>query len=195
MTAKAVLHIEPLHSLADIGNRGDHILRHYQAPNIAPDRTHHNRVLIDCGPDLATVAAARIGDQRLRSDARRAASVLLSASPEYFRPSAPAVAGTWDDDRLQAWQDASMQWLIGRYGDNVISASLHLDEVTSHIHAVVLPIRDNGSLSYKAFFGDKQILRDIQTDYARPLATLGIERGQAHSLARHEDVQAYYQRP
>ena len=65
--------------------------------------------------------------------------IVLSASPEYFRPDDPAAVGTWDEDRLAAWKEASMNQLREEHGADLIFAELHLDEDTPHIHAVVAP--------------------------------------------------------
>jgi len=65
--------------------------------------------------------------------------IVLSASPEYFRPDAPVAVGTWDTDRLEAWIDASMNQLRQEHGADLVFAELHLDEDTPHIHAVVAP--------------------------------------------------------
>jgi hypothetical protein len=120
--------------------------------------------------------------------------MVLSASPEYFRPGDPAAAGTWDDSRLKAWTTASHKWLQSNYGNNIISAVVHLDETTPHIHAIVMPLRDNGSLSYKAFFDGPQKLRDLHTSYSTAVQHLGIERGREGSKATAEDVKDYYRR-
>ena len=65
--------------------------------------------------------------------------IVLSASPEYFRPSDPAAVGTWDEVRLAAWKEATMNHLKPEHGPDLIFAELHLDEDTPHIHAVVAP--------------------------------------------------------
>jgi hypothetical protein len=189
--AFTILHVEPLHSLSEIGDRGDHILRQYQPLNADPVRTHLNQILV--GPehgDLAQTAAEKIGIQRLRKDARRAGSMLLSASRAAFL----SEAGDLDPAKIDAWTKLNMEWLNRKYGDNVISAAIHMDEQTPHIHALIIPLRQDGSLSYKAMFGEPAILRNLQTDYAKAVASLGIERGVENSTARHEDVSAYYAR-
>lgn len=65
--------------------------------------------------------------------------IVVSASPEYFRPDDPEAAGTWDEDRLSAWIDATMSQLRAEHGDDIVFAELHLDEDTPHVHVVVAP--------------------------------------------------------
>ncbi|MCF6446140.1 plasmid recombination protein [Nereida sp. MMG025] len=65
--------------------------------------------------------------------------IVLSASPEYFRPDSPEAVGTWDVDRLASWKEATMNQHREEHGADLIFAELHLDEDTPHIHAVVAP--------------------------------------------------------
>lgn len=65
--------------------------------------------------------------------------IVVSASAEYFRPNDPDAVGTWDQDRLDAWREATMDHLRAEHGEDLIYAELHLDEDTPHIHAVVAP--------------------------------------------------------
>lgn len=65
--------------------------------------------------------------------------IVVSASAEYFRPNDPDALGTWDQDRLDAWREATMDHLRAEHGEDLIYAELHLDEDTPHIHAVVAP--------------------------------------------------------
>lgn len=64
--------------------------------------------------------------------------LVLSASPEYFRGPGQG-PGQWDEARLKAWKAATMGWLREEYGEDLVHASLHLDEDTPHIHALIVP--------------------------------------------------------
>ena len=64
---------------------------------------------------------------------------VASASPEYFRPNAPDAKGTWEEERLEPWIDATMDHIEAQFGDDLVFAELHLDEDTPHIHFVVAP--------------------------------------------------------
>lgn len=65
--------------------------------------------------------------------------IVVSASPGYFRPDDPDAYGMWDEDRLEAWIEATMAQLFAEHGDDLVFAELHLDEDTPHIHVVVAP--------------------------------------------------------
>lgn len=45
------------------------------------------------------------------------------------------------EGRLKAWCADNLEWLRRTFGaENVVSAVLHMDEATPHIHAAVVPI-------------------------------------------------------
>lgn len=127
-----------------------------------------------------------------RDDAVLAVEVLLSASPEFFRPEHPERAGTYDTERMEAWRDAAMEWLRGRYGDNLVSAVLHLDESTPHIQAVIVPITADNRLSAKVVVGGPDDLRQWQESIGQAMAPLGIQRGVEGSIAVHRSIGEYY---
>ncbi len=64
-----------------------------------------------------------------------------------------------------------------RYGeDNIISAVVHMDETTPHLHLNLIPIAD-GRLSAKTLFGRKE-LQSLQTDIHSAVGKKwGLQRG------------------
>ncbi|MGH8845953.1 MAG: MobV family relaxase [Polaromonas sp.] len=192
MASYTVLRMAKLKTWGEVGGAGAHNLRQRDTPNADPSRG--NRVLVGA-PDasLADEVRAKIGDQTIRKNAVLAVEFVLSASPEYFRPDAPEQGGTWDEDRLERWTEASMGWLQGKYGDRLVSAVLHLDEQTPHIQAVLVPLDDKGKLNARALFGGtRHRLSELQTDYAKSVEPLGIQRGIEGSRAKHTDLAKYY---
>lgn len=80
-------------------------------------------------------------------------------------------------DQEQFFKD-SYEWLANRYGkENVVHATVHLDEHTPHMHMGIVPITDDGRLSCKAIF-DRKELTDLQTEFVQDVgANYGLERG------------------
>lgn len=110
--------------------------------NIDPERTGLNRVLLGDpeGPKAALKAFVEKGVCPPSRRARRPyLRIVLGASNTYFRPEDPLAIGTWDDARLEAWVDLAMAALKAEFGDDLVHVSLHLDEDTPHIHALVAP--------------------------------------------------------
>jgi hypothetical protein len=197
MTAFTVCRVAKLATPGNVGGAGAHIMRTRPTPNADAERTGSNRALVGArGADLPALVSARIKNHgvKTRKNSVPAFEMILSASPEYFRPGAPEKGGTWDEKRLGAWVDASTDWLKKKYGDRLVSAVLHLDEETPHIHAVVVPVDSKNSLNCRSFLGGRKLLSDLQTDAAQAVAHLGIERGIERSGAKHQSIKEYYER-
>ena len=118
--------------------------------------------------------------------------MLLTASPEYFRPDDPSRAGYYQPQRLEDFQKSVHQWLEEKYGDRIVRAELHLDEATPHIHAYLVPLDERGKLNCRGLFGGREKLSKFQDSYAEALASLGLERGIKGSRAKHTSVKQYY---
>lgn len=194
MPAFAVLRIQKLKSWGDIAGAGKHNQRERDTPNADAARSGQNCLLVgDAAANCVDAIKEAIGSQRIRSNAVLGVEMLFSASPEYFRPSAPEQAGTYNAERLEKWSQATTKWLNEQYGSRVIKATLHLDEATPHIHALLVPLDDRGKLNCRALFGGtRHTLSALQTDYAQAVAPLGIGRGIANSRVQHQKVSQYY---
>ena len=73
--------------------------------------------------------------RKIRPDAVWCVELLLTASPEYFRPDNPTHGGYYDPTRMKEWLTANQQYLNQTWGERIVRAELHLDEMTPHIHA------------------------------------------------------------
>lgn len=118
-----------------------HIERTSHPKNADETRTHLNRELVQFpeGVNNRTEAIAhRIGNagikRKIADNQVRAIRVLLTGTNEDMkRMEADGALGNWCDDNLK--------WLRETFGkDNVVSAVLHMDEQTPHLHATVIPI-------------------------------------------------------
>ena len=109
---------------------------------IDPTRRHLNQTLYGLkeGPSASLAAFYDGGVKRPTKQAEAPyLTAVISASAKYFRPDDPDTRGTWDEGRMTAWRDRSMAWLRAEFGDDLVHASLHLDEDTPHIHALIAP--------------------------------------------------------
>lgn len=109
---------------------------------IDPERSHKNCIFY--GSDEGLMQSLREfyegGVQKPTKQAEKPyLRCVASASPEYFRPGDPSAVGTWDEERLEPWIDATMDHIEAQFGDDLVFAELHLDEDTPHIHFVVAP--------------------------------------------------------
>ncbi|WP_419756922.1 MobV family relaxase [Anabaena sp. FACHB-595] len=202
MVALAILRVEKLKSFGNVGGSEKHTARLQDTPNADTTKKNIRLIGMEDGKTLEDLVKTKIATDtkhKPRKDAVLCSEMFLSASPEYFRPHDPSLAGEWNDERMVLFAKASITWLKTNYGDKCVRAELHLDEATPHIHAYIVPINDKTKLlSHKEMFGgDGRVgsikLSKLQDSYAQALAPLGIERGVKGSKATHTKVKEYYQ--
>ena len=121
--------------------------------------------------------------RKIKDDAVLITSFILGSDKDFF-------------DRITAEQQKRFfadctDFFSGRYGkENVISAVVHLDESTPHLHLNLMPVTD-GRLCAKELF-DRTALRDLQTDFYEAVGKkYGLERGKEGSTAKHLDTVAF----
>ena len=190
----AIARIAKLKS-GNVGASEKHTKRERDTPNANPEITNIRFIgQPDSSnlPNLETIVRSRIGEQTIRKNAVLCVEMLLTASPEYFRPDDPSRAGYYEPERLADFRTAVHSWLDNEYGDRIVRAELHLDESTPHIHAYFVPLDERGKLNCRGIFGGRQKLSQFQDSYANALEPLGLERGIKGSRARHTTVKQYY---
>ena len=129
----AILRIKKHSNLGTISGIGSHVMRTRNTPNADPNLTPKNKTVIGSIDMVADVKArldsAKIG--KLRKNGVIGIEHMLTASPDFFK----------QKGALNEWYKASRHWLEQRYGrDNVVSLTVHLDESTPHMHAMIVPI-------------------------------------------------------
>lgn len=190
MSNYAILRFNKIKSLQHLGQVQSHNKRLVSTPNADPSK--QNVQLIERG-DIIALWKKRIESHevKVRSNAVIAFESLQTYSPE--------MEGKIDVDK---WAKDSIKFLEKKFGKgNILSAELHKDETTSHIHAVIMPLKaktntasKNKSVKLVArdFIGGKSKLSKLQTDYAKSVKKHGLVRGVFNSKATHKTVKRYY---
>lgn len=82
----------------------------------------------------------------------------------------------------------STDFFSERYGaENIINATVHMDEATPHMHIGIVPITSDGRLSAKDIFNPLE-LKQLQTDFAEEVGKkFKLERGKEGSDVKHLD--------
>ncbi len=188
MAHYAVMRIAKLKTMGDVASLGLHNERERGTPNADPELTAHNIRLAGSGDWVADVQSRLDDVERIRVNAVLAIEHVLSASRTWFTE-APAA-------QQNMWMEQSMQWLRDTYGTpNVVAAVLHIDEITPHIQALVVPIDERGHLNAREFIGgSRSRLAELQDSYAEAVAGLGLERGVRGSVAEHQTIKEFYAR-
>ena len=198
---------------ADTG-ASDHIERKTTPKNTDPTRTHLNRELVQFPDGVADRTEAI--SHRIRT-----AGIRRKITPDQVRAIRIVLSGTHEDmirvqdeGRLDEWCDDNLQWLHCTFGkENTVSAVLHMDEHTPHIHATVVPIvtgerrkakkkQTEGKRTYRKkanavrLCADDLLTREelvaYHDSYAKAMAKYGLQRGIRGSEARHTTTAQYY---
>ena len=118
-----------------------HIARTKMPPNAIPELTYLNEELVEYPKGVADRTEAinhRLNHagltRKIGTNQVRVIRVMLTGSQEDMKRLA-------QEGRLKAWCADNLTWLRKTFGtENVVSAVLHMDEATPHIHAAVVPI-------------------------------------------------------
>ncbi len=193
----AVIRVAKIKTQAHALSATGHNYRQEQHPhsigNADKEAPHPNREYINHEKkDYWSLLEARIqeaGVKRVRSDSVRGMEVILTGSPEGFVRGQDGRAADYSKSK---WAQDNLNFLKEQFGaKNIVSFTLHQDEKTPHIHAVLAPITDKNTLSADQLFNPKS-LRQLQTEYAQAMAPHGFERGVEHSQAKHDPMQRLY---
>ena len=191
--AYSIIRIAKLTSQAHAHNATTHNYRQHEVSNADPQAQHPNKEYLNHDKtDYWTLAEARIAEvvtRKVRADQVRAVEVIMTGSPEGFIRGQDGRAADYSKSK---WAGDNLRFLQENYGkENVVSFTLHQDEKTPHVHAVIVPITPDGRLSAKDTFS-RESLRQLQTDYAQVMAPHGFERGVEHSKAEHQPMRRQY---
>jgi len=181
------------HALAATGHNYRQEQHPHSIGNADRAAPHPNREYVNHEQkDYWSLLEARIqeaGVKRVRHDSVRGMEVILTGSPEGFVRDKDGRAADYSKSK---WAQDNLNFLKEKFGaKNVVSFTLHQDEKTPHIHAVLAPITEKNTLSADQLFNPKS-LRQLQTDYAQAMAPHGMERGIEHSQAKHDPMQRLY---
>ena len=155
----------------------------YQAsnPQIDSSRTHLNYHLILPRKSYMEIINERLSElnlkRKIRSDAILMNSFIITSDGEFFKGLNP-----WEIDEF--FRDCT-KFFSDKYGEkNMISAIVHMDETTPHMHLNFIPINE-GRLSSKSLF-DRQKLAELQTQLHESIGRKwGLRRGKEGSQAKH----------
>lgn len=95
---------------------------------------------------------------RVRKDSIRMVEALITASPELMN--------AFDEQEQREYFEHALEFMQNKVGaDNILSAIVHVDERTPHMHLVFCPITEDNRLSAKEILGNQKKLSEWQTEY------------------------------
>ena len=179
----AILRTAKLKTMGNIGSSLAHSYRTIETPNTDPNLTPKNHHTVATPEAVKQAIKDRLPEKR-RSDAVLCIEYLITASPEWEG---------WGNVKEAEFFKRSSQWLIDQHGaENITGMSIHRDISTPQLVAYVVPIDQKGKLNCKNFLGGRVKLNQMQTDFAKTVADLGLTRGKEGSRAKHTSIKEYY---
>jgi hypothetical protein len=185
----AILRIEKIKDLVKLRGVGLHNSREIDVPNAS--NTIGRSTLLS-GSDHPSDRLQMVLNSlaiKPRKNAVLAVEILLTFSPEYK-----------DQVDLKRWVTLNQKFIESEFPKgSVLSAHLHTDETTPHIHVVMAPLKKKevrGEIKWvlcaRDYFGGKEKLQGLQDRYAESMVETGLVRGIKNSKATHETIKRFY---
>ena len=147
-------------------------------PDIDTSRSHLNFHLVFPERKYRAEAEKQIAEAgcRTRSDSVRVVEVLVTASPEFFKGKKKAEIKAYFQEALDFIQQHQNPRTI-------ISAVVHMDEKTPHMHLCFVPLTKDKRLSAKEIVGNKKKLTWWQDEFWKHMVGKypDLERGESAS--------------
>ena len=181
-----IMRMKKLKTRASVASSGRHNFRERETPNADESLTLTNsHEKAQSTNDLMRRLTMNIPTPKnRRKNAVLAIEYMVTASPEWWQ-SATQI------QKIEFEQKAK-QFLTEIYGDkNIIQFSVHRDEKTPHVSAIVTPMHE-GKLNARFYCGGRAKLAEQQDRIAELMSELGLERGIRGSKAKHKTIQQFY---
>ena len=154
-------------------------------PDVDTSRSHLNFHLVTPQRKYRAEAEKQIAEAgcRTRSDSVRVVEALVTSSPEFFKGKKKSEVKAYFQEALD---------FIREHQDpkNIISAVVHMDEKTPHMHLCFVPLTEDGRLSAKDIMGNKKKLTWWQDEFWKHMVKKfpDLERGESASLTGRDHI-------
>ena len=154
-------------------------------PDVDTSRSKFNFHLIEPTQGYRREAERRIKDAgcRTRSDSVRVVEALFTASPKFFKGK--------DREEIRAFFREALDFLTEHQSrETIISAVVHMDEQTPHMHLSFVPLTVDGRLSAKEIVGNKKKLIWWQDEFWKYMVKKypDLERGESASQTGRDHI-------
>jgi len=147
-------------------------------PDVDTSRSHLNFHLATPERKYRAEAEKQIAEAgcRTRSDSVRVVEALVTASPEFFKGKKKSEVKAYFTEALDFIQKYQSK-------DTIISAVVHMDEKTPHMHLCFVPLTEDKRLSAKEIVGNKKKLTWWQDEFWKHMVKKypDLERGESAS--------------
>ena len=147
-------------------------------PDVDTTRSHMNFHLVTPERKYRAEAEKQIAEAgcRTRSDSVRVVEALVTASPEFFKGKKRSEVKAYFTEALDFIQKHQSK-------DMIISAVVHMDEKTPHMHLCFVPLTEDKRLSAKEIVGNRKKLTWWQDEFWKHMVKKypDLERGESAS--------------
>src|SRR5574344_1241470 len=219
----AIFRVEPINKLYDLAQIGSHNKREKKAYKSNPDiditKTKNNIEIVPLADKYIkgfyelTKEYKKEHDKRMetmRDDRKRSFKQMVDDSNNVV---ADELLFTSDSDffknmskkQIRKWADTCMDFVyedLGYKKEQILHATIHLDEKTPHLHCVVVPLikkfdkranAEKWTISKKQYMKDKLYLSTLQDKYYKRMIDNGynLDRGIKNSDNEHINIKQY----
>ena len=153
--------------------------------DIDPSRTHLNFHLVIPKRKYRAEAEKQIAEAgcRTRTDSVRVVEALFTASPEFFKGKKQNEIKEYFTEALKFMEEHQSK-------DTIISAVVHMDERTPHMHLCFVPLTEDKRLCAKEILGNKKKLTWWQDEYWKYMVEKHpeLERGESASRTGRDHI-------
>ena len=154
-------------------------------PDIDPTRSHLNFHLIKPERKYRAESERQIKEAgcRTRSDSIRVVEALVTASPEFFKGKKRAEIREFFNEALEFIKQ-------NQSPETIISAVVHLDEKSPHMHLCFVPLTEDKRLCAKEILGNKKKLTQWQDKFWEHMVKKypDLERGESASETGRDHI-------
>ena len=219
----AIFRSEPIMTIPDLAQIGSHNKREKKAyqsnKDIKIELSKNNIELVPLnvkyvkGFDELTKEYKKEHEERMkteRADRKKRYHEMLNSSKNVVADELVMTAShnffkDMSREQIKKWADTCMEFVYNDLGYNkeqILHAIVHLDELTSHIHCVVVPLvkkydkrtnTERYTISKKQYIRDKIHLSELQDKYHKRLTDkgYGLERSIRGSDRKHIKIKEY----
>ena len=159
--------------------------RYASNPDIDTERSKYNFHIVKPKERYSRFIKHRIEASgcRTRKDSTRFVDTLVTASPEFFKGKS-----TQETAAYFKWATEFLADRVGR--ENIISAVVHMDEKTPHLHLTFVPLTKDNRLCAKEVIGNRASLTKWQDDFHAYMAEKypDLERGESARVTGRKHI-------
>ena len=191
MANYAIMRIEKrkLGAVGKICKHNERLKTEYKSnPDIDSARSHLNYHLVTPKDNYRKEVLDRIAHAgaRMRKDSVVLQGCFIGATPEWIRAKPP--------EEQREYFEHALQFFEKHFGkENIISAVVHMDEATPHMHLCFVPLTRDGRLSSKELIGGPKGLTKLQDQFYVHMHNtyLDLTRGLPSRISKRTHIPVY----